>query len=95
MSESQFKDEAAESLALHEAELTDLTGPDVELLPRYPFQACDGHVLPTIQAILDVTLPDGGTLYLCGNCGNRAGFAQHQNLPTWLREDNKQKGSEN
>jgi hypothetical protein len=87
---------ADESLTLHEIELT-ADVPDVELLPRYPILPCDGHAEPNIQAILDITLTSGGTLYLCGSCGNKAGFAQHQNLPTWLRENsnNKTKGSEN
>lgn len=91
MSESQFKDEAStdETLILHEAEIS---VPEVKLLDRYPFQPCDGHENPTIQAIIEFA-----GVQLCGNCAHKTGVASHQNLPTWLRQVDaeRKQGSEN
>lgn len=83
-----------ETLLAHEVDMLDLTGPDVEMLPRYPFASCDGHAEPIIQALFRITLASERELLLCGNCAARQGFALHQNMPTWLREENRTQGSD-
>lgn len=88
MSENAFKDDKTDAVIL--AHEVDLSTPDVELLPRYPFQACDGHELPTIQAIIGYS-----GVVLCGHCAHSLGVASHQALNTWLREEKKTQGSEN
>lgn len=90
MSENAFKDDKTDAVIL--AHEVDLSTPDVELLPRYPFQACDGHENPTIQAIIEFA-----GVQLCGNCAHKTGVASHQNLPTWLRQVDaeRKQGSEN
>lgn len=87
MSDTPIYDET-ESLIDHEIDF--ITEPKVELLDRYPYVDCDRHPETPAQAIIGFK-----GIVLCGHCAHVAGIASHQLLNTWLREENKKKGSSN
>lgn len=60
-----------------------------ERLPSDPFLPCDGHAEPNIQAVVLITLPGGGIVYLCGHCARKAGWEHTDSAPA----ENRQQGS--
>lgn len=87
MSDTPIYDETNDSLLAHEI---DSSFEEVQLLDRHPWVDCDRHPGTPAQAIIGYK-----GIVLCGHCAHVAGIASHQLLNTWLREENKKKGSSN
>jgi hypothetical protein len=66
----------------------ELTGPVFEVIEPNAARTCDAH--PSTYALVLVTLPSGGKLELCGNCGRKHFGWEHTKSAT---PENRQKGS--
>jgi hypothetical protein len=68
--------------------VAELVDPTFEVIEPNAARTCDRH--PQTYALVLVTLPNGGTLELCGNCGRRNFGYEHVKA---AKQENRQKGS--